>query len=151
MSGGQWLINGKPFIMEEVDASEEVTFGATELWEFHNELPLASSEHHAHAGHSQASGTTAPDEMIDFMAHPMHIHGVQFQVLHRQIDPAYEAGWRTLNEGFVDEGWKDTVLVMPGERVQLGLRFVDYPGRYLVHCHNLEHETGGMMRNFLVS
>lgn len=39
---------------------------------------------------------------------------------------------------------------MPGERVQLGLRFVDYPGRYLVHCHNLEHETGGMMRNFLI-
>lgn len=48
-------------------------------------------------------------------------------------------------------GWKDTVLVMPGERVQLGLRFVDYTGRYLVHCHNLEHENAGMMRNFLIS
>ncbi|MCE7980314.1 MAG: multicopper oxidase family protein [Caldilinea sp. CFX5] len=151
MSGGQWQINGKPFVMEEVDASEQVAFGATELWEFRNELLIAGAGHHAHASHGQANSTTTTEEMIDFMAHPMHIHGVQFQVLNRQIDPAYEAGWRTLNEGFVDEGWKDTVLVMPGEQVQIGLRFVDYPGRYLVHCHNLEHENGGMMRNFLVS
>ena len=151
MSGGQWLINGKPFIMDEVDASEQVAFGATELWEFRNELPSAGNKHSAHAGHGQAGGTAVPAEMIDFMAHPMHIHGMQFQVLNRQIDPAYEAGWRTLNEGFVDEGWKDTVLVMPGERVQIGLRFVDYSGRYLVHCHNLEHENAGMMRNFLVN
>lgn len=150
MSGGQWQINGKPFIMAEVDESEQVAFGTTELWEFRNELAPASDEHNAHAGHGQASGTPAEEEMVDFMAHPMHIHGVQFQILKRQIDPAYEAGWRTLSEGFVDEGWKDTVLVMPGEQVQLGLRFVDYPGRYLVHCHNLEHETGGMMRNFLI-
>lgn len=151
MSGGQWQINGKPFIMTEVDASEQIAFGATELWAFHNELPGVSSAHQAHAGHGQANSTPAPEEMTDFMAHPMHIHGVQFQVLNRQIDPTYEAGWRTLNDGFVDEGWKDTVLVMPGERVQIGLRFVDYPGRYLLHCHNLEHENGGMMRNFLIS
>lgn len=152
MSGGQWQINGKPFIMAEVDASEQIAFGATELWEFRNELPMIDADPHAHAGHSQApNSTTTTDEMIDFMAHPMHIHGVQFQVLNRQIDPTYEAGWRTLKEGFVDEGWKDTVLVMPGERVQIGLRFVDYPGRYLLHCHNLEHENGGMMRNFLIS
>lgn len=47
-------------------------------------------------------------------------------------------------------GWKDTVLVMPGERVKLLLKFEDYPGMYLYHCHNLEHEDQGMMRNLLV-
>jgi FtsP/CotA-like multicopper oxidase with cupredoxin domain len=36
------------------------------------------------------------------------------------------------------------------ERVRIALRFADYAGRYLVHCHNLEHENQGMMRNFRI-
>lgn len=90
------------------------------------------------------------DMMNDFMAHPMHIHGVQFQIVERQIDPTYAAGWQTLKDGYVDEGWKDSVLVMPGERVKLLLHFNEYAGRYLLHCHNLEHENTGMMRNYLI-
>jgi len=153
MAGGAWLLNGKTFVMDEVSDDEKVTLGSIEIWEFINEL---NSGDMAHAGHhmnhgSTMSNTAMAGETVDFMAHPMHIHGVQFQVLQRHIDPAYEAAWRTLNEGFVDEGWKDTVLVMPGERVQIIARFADYPGRYLVHCHNLEHENGGMMRNFAIS
>jgi len=52
--------------------------------------------------------------------------------------------------GFVDEGWHDTVLVMPGERVKVLQRFEDFEGLYLYHCHNLEHEDMGMMRNYRV-
>jgi FtsP/CotA-like multicopper oxidase with cupredoxin domain len=59
--------------------------------------------------------------------------------------PSATLGRRTFLRG------QPAPLVMPGERVQLGLRFVDYTGRYLVHCHNLEHENAGMMRNFLIS
>lgn len=158
MAGGQWLLNGRTFVMDEVLADEQVVLGSMEVWEFINELNttgmvLGSQAHLGHhAMHSGSAGNSSMQgEMIDFMAHPMHIHGIQFQVLARQIDPAYEPGWRTLNEGLVDEGWKDTVLVMPGERVQIGVRFSDYPGRYLVHCHNLEHENEGMMRNFQVT
>lgn len=146
MRGGQWQINGKTFNMLEVDDTEKVALGSVEIWEFINEL------NNPHSGHGQSGGSAAAQaEMVDFMAHPIHIHGVQFQVLKRQIDPDFAAAWGTLRDGFVDDGWKDTVLVMPGERVQVGLRFVDYPGRYLVHCHNLEHENAGMMRNFLIS
>lgn len=72
--------------------------------------------------------------------HPMHVHGTQFQVLSRSIG--------TLTA--VDKGWKDTVLVNPGETVQVILRFDKYRGLYLVHCHNLEHEDDGMMLNFQV-
>jgi FtsP/CotA-like multicopper oxidase with cupredoxin domain len=50
----------------------------------------------------------------------------------------------------VDEGWKDTALVMPGERVRVLMRFEHYPGLFLYHCHNLEHEDMGMMRNYLI-
>ena len=88
--------------------------------------------------------------MKDFMAHPVHLHGVQFQVLERQVDAAQRAGWETVKDGLVDLGWKDTVLVMPGEQVRVAMRFDGYRGVYLIHCHNLEHEDGGMMRNFEV-
>lgn len=155
MAGGTWLINGKPFVMEEVADDERVALGSTEVWEFINELNAASMVlgSQGHLGHAQSGhggGMAMQGEMVDFMAHPIHLHGVQFQVLARTIDPAYEQAWQTVREGFVDGGWKDTVLVMPGERVRLLVRFADYLGQYLVHCHNLEHEDLGMMRNFLI-
>jgi len=46
--------------------------------------------------------------------------------------------YESLKDGFVDEGWDDTVLVTPGERLQLVMRFTDFSGLYLYHCHNLE-------------
>ena len=44
------------------------------------------------------------------------------------------------------ERWKDVVIVMLGERVRVLMRFTDYTGLYLYHCHILEHEDSGMMR-----
>lgn len=75
------------------------------------------------------------------MPHPMHIHGLQFQVLERE---------NVAHNGYVNEGWKDTVLLMPGERVKLLIKYEDFTGLYLCHCHNLEHEDMGMMRNYLI-
>ncbi len=72
--------------------------------------------------------------------HPMHIHAVQFQVLER-------TGGR--NQLIASEaGWKDTVLVMPGEVVKVIVPFENYTGKFAFHCHNLEHEDSGMMLNF---
>ena len=59
--------------------------------------------------------------------------------------------FQTHLHAYVDEGWKDTVILMPGERVKLHVRFGDNPGLFLYHCHNLEHGDAGMMRNFLIS
>jgi FtsP/CotA-like multicopper oxidase with cupredoxin domain len=118
-----WTINGRTFRMEEVAPEERVAMNTLEVWEFINEG----------GGMGMMGGMDMP--------HPIHLHGMQFQVLQRQ---------GVLHEGYVDEGWKDTVLLMPGERVRLLVRFGDYPGRFLYHCHNLEHEDMGMMRNYLV-
>jgi FtsP/CotA-like multicopper oxidase with cupredoxin domain len=60
------------------------------------------------------------------------------------------AGLGVSARGFNDAGWKDTVQVMPGERVQILIRFTRYPGLLVYHCHNLEHEDMGMMRNYRV-
>ncbi|MDB4442750.1 multicopper oxidase domain-containing protein, partial [bacterium] len=118
-----WTINGRTFRMEDVAAEERVALNSLEIWEFINEG----------GGMGMMGGMDMP--------HPIHLHGMQFQVLQRQ---------GVSHEGYVDDGWKDTVLLMPGERVRLLVRFGDYPGLYLYHCHNLEHEDMGMMRNFLV-
>jgi len=84
------------------------------------------------------------------LPHPMHVHATQFQIIDRQIDAAARADWEQVREGFVDEGWRDTVIVMPGERVTVLMPFTDYLGTFVYHCHNLEHEDMGMMRNFEV-
>lgn len=118
-----WTINGRTFRMEEVANDEIVQLNTLEVWEFINE-----------AGGMGMMGA------MD-MPHPIHIHGLQFQVLNRS---------GVKHRGYVDEGWKDTVLLMPGERVRLLVRFEDYPGLFLYHCHNLEHEDMGMMRNYYV-
>ncbi len=74
--------------------------------------------------------------------HPMHMHGTFFQVLSR-------AGGRSKIMPH-EKGWKDTVLVMPGESVWVITKF-ERPGKFVFHCHNLEHEDDGMMLNFQVS
>ena len=134
--GMRWTINGRQFEMTDVARDEKVRLGEVEVWEFIN----------------QGSGDRGMGRMMNQMTqpHPMHVHGLQFKILDRQIDPADERDYETLKDGFVDEGWHDTVLVMPGERVQILLGFEDFSGLYLYHCHNLEHEDMGMMRNYQV-
>jgi hypothetical protein len=55
------------------------------------------------------------------------------------------------HQGYVDDGWKDTVLIMPGERIRILVDFDDYTGLFIYHYHNLEHEDMDMMRNYYVS
>lgn len=88
---------------------------------------------------------------VQVVAHPIHFHGRQFQILDRVVTSGGQAGWLTVKDGYVDVGWKDTFLMMPGETVRLLVRHGGYPGKYLYHCHNLVHEDMGMMRNFQLS
>ncbi|MEO8620495.1 MAG: multicopper oxidase domain-containing protein [bacterium] len=72
------------------------------------------------------------------MLHPVHVHLSPFQVLRRNDGPPLP------HEG----GWKDTVALGKGERVDVIVRFDGFRGRYLMHCHNLEHEDHAMMARF---
>ncbi|MGH3511079.1 MAG: multicopper oxidase family protein [Pseudonocardiaceae bacterium] len=106
--------------------------------------------------------------------HPIHIHQSQFQ----PVDAAgvrlavadgsgtnlYNPTCRTTSapivpdpttparafEPFETRGWKDVIRVDPGNAVKLAVRF-DVPGRYVYHCHVLEHEDTEMMRPFIVT
>ncbi len=73
------------------------------------------------------------------MPHPFHLHGVQFQVLDRDGNPP------PANES----GWKDTILVHPGETIRIITKFT-HKGIFMYHCHILEHEDAGMMGQYEV-
>jgi FtsP/CotA-like multicopper oxidase with cupredoxin domain len=64
--------------------------------------------------------------------HPIHLHGHNFRVLARDGAPTRFREWR------------DTVLLSPRERVEIGF-LADNPGLWMIHCHVLDHQNGGMM------
>ena len=70
--------------------------------------------------------------------HPVHVHLSPFQVLRRG----------TQGPGRYDVGWKDTVDLTPSETVEVAIRFTEHLGRFMLHCHNLEHEDMMMMAAF---
>jgi len=89
------------------------------------------------------------------MPHPIHVHGVQFRVIERRISPQDVRARQVAPAGLgpQDLGSTDTVLVWPGETVRIAMDFAQpFQGeqRYMVHCHNLEHEDMGMMLAFAV-
>lgn len=131
----RWVINGETFGMTEVADWEKVKLGTTEIWEFIN-------------GDNGRRMGMMSDMMR--MPHPVHIHAVQFQIVERDVSQMDRGVWETVNDGFVDEGWQDTFLLMPGMKVKVALKFEDYTGIFVYHCHNLEHEDMGMMRNYEV-
>ena len=49
-----------------------------------------------------------------------------------------------------ESGIKDTVLLLPGEQVDVAITFPTYRGLFLLHCHNLDHEDMGMMSNVAI-
>jgi spore coat protein A len=69
------------------------------------------------------------------MLHPIHTHLVSFQVLTRNGREPFRQ----------ERGWKDTVAIEDGEEVEIIMRWSGYRGRYLLHCHNIEHEDHSMM------
>lgn len=102
------------------------------------------------AGMGMGGGMMGGMGMMFSMAHPIHLHGQQFQVLSRTIGAEEAEDYATVKDGLMSSGWKDTVLVMPGEKVRIIKPFQDFKGPFMYHCHNLEHEDMGMMREFLI-
>ena len=106
-------INGKSMDINRID--EVVKAGTVEVWKIVN---------------------------ASMMAHPFHIHNVQFKVLNKMHGiKGHELGY------------KDVVLVQPGETLEVVMKFPDFRDDktpYMYHCHMLFHEDGGMMGQFTV-
>ncbi|SHK56737.1 spore coat protein A [Pseudonocardia thermophila] len=80
-------------------------------------------------------GETEVWRFVTDVHHPVHVHLDAFQVLRRGGG----------GPGEFDRGWKDTVDLRPAEVVEVAVRFTQHRGRFVFHCHNLEHEDMAMM------
>ena len=111
---GDFLINGSPFDMDVIN--EIIPLNNTEIWILTNQTPIA---------------------------HPFHIHDVQFYILDRNgVSPPPE-----------EQGRKDVVIVHHMETVRFITKFEDHANDsvpYMYHCHMLIHEDAGMMGQFVV-
>jgi spore coat protein A len=91
-------------------------------------------------------------------SHPIHLHMVRFQILDRRsFEPEYYyKNGKVVYIGAAvppdanEAGWKDTVQAHPGMVTRIITRFEGYTGRYVWHCHILEHEDNEMMRPYEV-
>jgi FtsP/CotA-like multicopper oxidase with cupredoxin domain len=154
-------LNGKSFSMNRVLDFEKVELGSIKkikIFHDHGSMKMKEGEKmdkdmDMSGGNMKMGGGMGMmgGGMMMSMAHPIHLHGQQFQVLSREIEGMRQEEYKTVKEGFLDTGWKDTVLVMPGEEIVIAKPFQDYKGLFLYHCHNLEHEDLGMMRQFYIS
>jgi FtsP/CotA-like multicopper oxidase with cupredoxin domain len=86
----------------------------------------------------QAYKVRFTNQGMERIAHPMHIHGAHFQVVAVDSQPTN------------DDTWYDTSSVPYGGYVDIAITFTQ-PGEWMVHCHILDHEDGGMMASFTVS
>lgn len=120
------MLNNTPWHMP---VTEKPVIDTTEIWEFIN---------------------------LTEDTHPIHLHLVRFQILdRRRIDTnAFFDNRTVVFTGDVvpadptEAGWKDTVRVPPGTMTRIIVPFRDYTGRYVWHCHVLEHEDNEMMRPY---
>jgi spore coat protein A, manganese oxidase len=124
----QMLLNNTPWHMP---ITENPVLDSTEIWTFIN---------------------TTDD------SHPIHLHLVRFQILdRRRFEPFfYQSTGEVRYTGPVvppapeEAGWKDTVRADPKMVTRIIVRFEGYIGRYVWHCHVLEHEDNEMMRPYEV-
>ncbi len=126
---GTWTSTGGPEPLLWMDGvTENPALGAVESWNLRN---------------------------FTMDAHPIHIHQVQFQVVKRVVTDPMMSPHGMLGQGAVlrpeawETGWKDTVIVYPGELTRVKARFT-IAGLFVWHCHILEHEDNEMMRPFRV-
>jgi len=112
--------------------SEKPRLNSTEIWEFLN---------------------------LTEDTHPIHLHLVRFQILDRRVINVDEYVFNDKKVVYLSDptppepsesGWKDTVRVTPGASTRIIVNFSGYPGRYVWHCHILEHEDNEMMRPYEV-
>ncbi|MCF6268308.1 MAG: multicopper oxidase domain-containing protein [Melioribacteraceae bacterium] len=111
---GDFLINNVSFDMDVINYT--IPLNNTEIWSITNQSPIA---------------------------HPFHIHDVQFYILDRDgtIPPPSE------------QGLKDVILINPMETIRFITKFEDFADDevpYMYHCHMLTHEDRGMMGQFIV-
>jgi len=148
--------------IERVDPAAAAATRTLTLDEFHDpvrgrmQMLLDRKYWHDPVSERPVLGTTEVWRLVNTTgdAHPIHLHLARFRVLDRQAFDADEyatSGRMELVGPAVppppeEAGWKDTVRADPGVVTRIAARFEGFAGRYVWHCHVLEHAANEMMR-----
>jgi FtsP/CotA-like multicopper oxidase with cupredoxin domain len=116
--GGVFQINGKIFDEHRSDA--QIVRNTAERWILRSSLPAAG------------------------WVHPVHIHFEEFRVLSRGL-PVELGGPGPQPPPPLETGRKDVIQLRGRDQVEIFMRFRDFKGKYLIHCHNMNHEDTTMM------
>jgi len=116
--GGVFQINGKIFDENRSDA--QIARNTTERWILRSALPVAG------------------------WVHPVHIHFEEFRILSRGL-PVSLGGPGEQAPPPLETGRKDVIRLTGRDQVEIFMRFRDFKGKYLIHCHNMNHEDTTMM------
>ncbi|MFZ2404591.1 MAG: multicopper oxidase domain-containing protein, partial [Methylobacter sp.] len=92
------LLNGRAYAMNDIQPNEIIPVNSLQVIEFDNGFDGGGM-------HGMMN-----------MPHPMHLHGEQFQIVKREVKSGAGDSYASVSSGFIQNGWKDTVLVMPGEK-----------------------------------
>lgn len=114
LAEGPFGINATTFNMDSINIT--IPLNSTEVWTLKNNTHIA---------------------------HPFHIHDVQFNVIEKS----------GTTPPITEQGWKDVILVMPHDSVKFITQFTTFTDEmvpYMYHCHLLHHKDDGMMGSFLV-
>lgn len=118
--GGRFLINGQEFDANRID--HVVLKGSTEEW------------------------TLANDVAAGNWNHPVHIHFEEGRIQSRRVRVSQNPDvFQNVPLTFEELGRRDVYPLPPQNRVVQRMRFRDFVGRYLIHCHNMNHEDTFMM------
>lgn len=152
----KWTINGRTYNGLEVADDEIVKLNTTEVWRINNGGNISREGQNGgggmmgmHGNGGMMGNNQGMGNMMQ-MPHPVHIHQLQFNIVNRNIENVDKNLWNAVKDGIIDEGWQDSVYLLPGMYMDLIMRFENFKGLFLYHCHNLEHEDMGMMRNFKI-
>jgi FtsP/CotA-like multicopper oxidase with cupredoxin domain len=133
------LIPFDPITDDEIEGTQEVVFSISRTDDDKLEFtidgkPFGEGEVRTLKLGSADEWTVSTDPESVGGRHPFHIHVNPFQV--SRLDP----------DGNPELIWKDTLVVVRGEPQTLRMRYVRYSGRFVIHCHFLDHEDRGMMQ-----
>jgi FtsP/CotA-like multicopper oxidase with cupredoxin domain len=116
--GGVFQINGQIFDADRSDA--QIQKNTAEKWILRSALPAAG------------------------WVHPVHIHFEEFRILSRGL-PVSLGGPGEAPPPPLETGRKDVIRLSGRDQVEIFMRFRDFKGKYLIHCHNMNHEDTTMM------
>lgn len=149
--GGVWTVNGRVFDPNRIDAGIEQ--GSAEIWTFRN-----AGNDWAHPIHShfteflilEINGQPYPQTYSEERAHalagqanpppPAETQQTYIEDANRELKPARQPA-----RVFMGGPRRDVATILPGDEIKVFMRWRDFLGKHVMHCHNVVHEDHSMM------